>query len=361
MSNDYEKIRITWEDVEKVEIIEPIPVAIPVSKTTQTTGDRSWGKISQINPAATMATSGGSVFLKGWFYLGVAGMLGAFVAWMLCEPSFDDVVSEWGNVLIFPLMVILMSIGFGSAESMVERAWSRVILRGLASTGLGIVLGFVFYFVANIVFALLSGILINLGASAGGLVCNPLFWIVRAFAWAVFGMSGGLIFGIVSKSGKKTSYGMLGGVIGAAIGGLMFDPISLLTGGAEASRAIGMSILGACTGIAIGLVESALKDRWLYVSGGPLAGKQFVLYQDMVTIGRSQSSTIYLFKDPTILEQHATIEHRAGKSLLTAYGPVGISGQMLQSRMQHMLKSGDILQVGRYTFTYAEKERVAKI
>jgi pSer/pThr/pTyr-binding forkhead associated (FHA) protein len=133
-----------------------------------------------------------------------------------------------------------------------------------------------------------------------------------------------------------------------------------MAGGAEASRAIGMSILGASTGIAIGLVESALKDRWLYVSGGPLAGKQFVLYQDLVTIGRSQSNTIYLFKDPGILDQHATIEHRAGKSLMTAYGPVVVSGQPLQSHMQRALSSGDMIQIGRYTFTYAEKERASK-
>jgi pSer/pThr/pTyr-binding forkhead associated (FHA) protein len=133
-----------------------------------------------------------------------------------------------------------------------------------------------------------------------------------------------------------------------------------MAGGAEASRVIGMSILGASTGIAIGLVESALKDRWLYVSGGPLAGKQFVLYQDLVTIGRSQSNTIYLFKDPGVLEQHATIEHRTGRSLLTAYGPVVVSGQPLQSRMQRVLNNGDVIQIGRYTFTYAEKERAPK-
>lgn len=362
MSNDPEKIRITWDDVDKAEVIESMPVAKPVSRPVRASADGSWGSISpHVHGAATMATSGGSFLLKGWFYLGVAGLLGALLAWMFCEPSFEDVYDPgWGNISLFPLMVILMSVGFGSAESVVERTWTRAILRGLVSTGLGLVLGFIFYFIANIVYGMLTNLIVNLGANEDALISNPLFWLVRAVAWAVFGMAGGLIFGIASKSGKKTSYGMLGGVIGAAIGGFLFDPISLLAGGAEASRAIGMSILGASTGIAIGLVESALKDRWLYVSDGPLAGKQFVLYQDLVTIGRSQSNTIYLFKDPVILEQHATIVHRAGRSLLTAYGPVVVSGQTLQGRMQHMLSSGDVLQIGRYTFTYAEKERASK-
>jgi hypothetical protein len=170
-------------------------------------------------------------------------------------------------------------------------------------------------------------------------------------------MAGGLVFGIVSKSGKKTSYGMLGGVIGGFIGGFLFDPISLLTNGGEASRAIGMSILGASTGIAIGLVESALKERWLYVSSGPLAGKQFVLYQDFVTIGKAQDCLIYLFKDPSILEQHATIVRRGGRSVINAFGPVVISGQVYQGQKQKVLSSGDVLQIGRYTFTYSEKEK----
>ena len=362
MANDQGKIRISWDDVNKAEVDPPTPVAIPVTRPVRSHSDGTWGTIApQPYAAGAAATSGGSVLLKGWFYLGAAGLVGAFLAWVFCEPSFEDgQAMTWGNIMLFPLMAILMCISLGTVESVVERSWHRAFLRGLASAGLGLVLGFVFNFLANFIFGLLIALFAAAGANGETLASNPLFWFARALAWAAFGMAGGLIFGIVSKSGKKTSYGMLGGVIGAAIGGLLFDPISLLTQGGEASRAIGMSILGASTGIAIGLVESALKDRWLYVSGGPLAGKQFVLYQDMATIGRSQSNTIYLFKDPGVLEQHATIEHRAGRSLLTAYGPVVVSGQPLQSNMQRTLNSGDVIQIGRYTFTYAEKERAAK-
>lgn len=359
MANDQGKIRISWDDVNKAEVEPLAPVATPSSRPPSPASASSWGTVSP-NPQVVsgMVNSGGSIFLKGWFYLGAAGLAGAFLAWMFCEPAFSDGYGEdWGNTWLFPLMVILMSLGFGTAESIVERTWGRIFLRGLASCGLGLVLGFLFSFIANVVYNLMLNIVAEFGVRN---ISSPLCWISRSIGWAVFGMAGGLVFGIVSKSGKKTLYGMLGGVIGAAIGGLLFDPICMLVGGAEASRAIGMSILGASTGIAIGLVESALKDRWLYVSSGPLAGKQFVLYQDLVTIGRSQANVIYLFKDPAILEQHATIEHRAGRSLLTAYGPMVVSGQPLQSRMQRAISSGDVIQIGRYTFTYAEKERISR-
>jgi hypothetical protein len=47
----------------------------------------------------------------------------------------------------------------------------------------------------------------------------------------------------------------------------------------------------------MGLVESALKDRWLYVTSGPLAGKQFILYKSETTIGSRQESGSHGYGD----------------------------------------------------------------
>ena len=60
----------------------------------------------------------------------------------------------------------------------------------------------------------------------------------------------------------------------------LFDPISMATH--TSKRQPGRWICSGrrlATGIGMGLVESALKDRWLYVVSGPLAGKQFILYK----------------------------------------------------------------------------------
>ncbi|MBN1350051.1 FHA domain-containing protein [candidate division KSB1 bacterium] len=353
MSDDAAKIKITWEDLDKAEEIDPGQV--------QSFENQSWGTVidNQYLTTDTGTSGGGSILLKSWFYLGAAGLMGAFLAWAICEPTFEDGYSNrgWGEELMFPLMAILICVNLGVVESLVERSWKRALLRGLAAIVLGFVLGYIFAGIGGTIFIFLTIFLVNMGAAAENLATNPIFWICRAIAWATFGMAGGLIFGIVSKSGKKASYGILGGAIGAFIGGLLFDPICLLTQGGEASRAIGMSIMGMSTGIAIGLVENALKDRWLYVSSGPLAGKQFILYQNHVTIGKAQSNMIFLFKDPSILECHATIEYQANKSIITAFGPVAVSGQPIENKAQRILKSGDIIQIGRYTFSYLEKER----
>ena len=213
------------------------------------------------------------------------------------------------------------------------------------------VLGFVFYFIANFIYQIGFNLIVQ---SGGEMVPgNPAIWFVRAIAWMAFGVTGGIVYGIAGQSGKKCLYGILGGVLGAGIGGLVFDPISLLTGGAGPSRCIGMMIFGASTGVAIGLVESALKNRWLYVSGGPLAGKQFILYKPITRIGSQQANDIYLFKDLSIAPTHATIELRGPHATLVATGPTFVGGQPVTQRV---LRSGDLIQIGRYTFQYQEKQ-----
>ena len=165
----------------------------------------------------------------------------------------------------------------------------------------------------------------------------------------------GIIYGLVDRSGSKTKYGVLGGLIGAGLGGALFDPISFLTGpGREVSRGVGFALLGLATGVAIGIVESALKDRWLYVASGPLAGKQFILYKPITTIGSSQSSDIYLFKDTSILPQHGVIELRGAQTFIRSDAPVFVSGAPARNRA---LQSGDLIQIGRYAFHFRERQR----
>jgi Inner membrane component of T3SS, cytoplasmic domain len=183
---------------------------------------------------------------------------------------------------------------------------------------------------------------------------NPAVWIGRGLAWMVFGAAGGVVYGIVGQSTKKGTYGGLGGAIGAGLGGVVFDPISMATHVGSVSRAVGFGLLGLATGIGMGLVESALKDRWLYVVAGPLAGKQFILYKSETSIGSRQEADIYLFKDPNILARHAVISISGARVSLHATGPMLWGGQPVHDRV---LQDGDLLQLGRYAFRYKEKHR----
>lgn len=351
-SDDKPTLKITLEDLASVELPSAVPAGnmMPVAA-----GTKQYGNIAApADGPAIVTEEKGHIFLQGWFYLGIAGLLGALIGWAICEPFFIDSRTEarWGNIVILPFVVMFTCLGLGVAESIVERSAKKALIRGLLGLGLGLVCGFIFDWIANIFFGLGTAIIFSLGVQTAK---NPAFWIVRGLAWAVFGVAGGVVYGLIDRSGAKIKYGIFGGLIGAALGGMIFDPISFATKTGGVSRAVGFGLLGLATGAAIGIVESALKDRWLYVASGPLAGKQFILYKPMTTIGSSQASDIYLFKDTSILPQHGIIELRGAQTFIRSAGTVFVSGAPV--RNQRALQSGDLIQIGRYAFHFRERQR----
>jgi hypothetical protein len=351
-TDDKPALKITLEDLAKVTVPQE---AVRVAGAAAAHGAaRQYGNISTPGPEAVVVDEGKSnIFLQGWFYLGVAGMMGALLAWAICEPGFVDAreMHRWGNILLMPLVLSLMCLGFGVAESLVERSFRKAAWRGLLALPLGAVFGFLFDIFANFVFNIALAICFELGVQT---YRNPAFWIARGIAWMVFGVAGGVVYGLVDRSATKVRYGILGGIIGAGLGGMMFDPIAMATNRGGPSRAVGFALFGLATGVAMGIVESALKDRWLYVAAGPLAGKQFILYKPVTVIGSTQQCDIYLFKDTTVQPHHASIELRGAQTFLHALGQVYVSGQPARNRA---LQTGDLIQIGRYSFHFRERQR----
>ncbi len=349
---EQETVRITLEDLTAADRSQPTEFA-PAGTASTTTGGKSYGNVNAMPDAPEIVQEKGSILLQAWLYLGVAGLVGAMAGWAIAEPGFvDGGEHRWGNIWLLPMIVTLMCVGFAVAESIVERSVKKALVRAGLALPLGIVLGFIFNSLANIFYNIGLGICYQAGVQS---YHNPAVWIVRGLAWAVFGAAGGVVYGIIGRSMRKTGYGVLGGAIGAAIGGMVFDPISFATHGGATSRAIGFCLLGTATGIAMGLVESALKDRWLYVTAGPLAGKQFILYKPQTAMGSSQSCDIYLFKDAEILPQHAVLQLKGSKVHLIASGLAYVAGQPV--RGMRVLESGSMVQLGRYTFRYQERQR----
>lgn len=351
-TDDKPALKITLEDLAKVELRTE---AQGGGTAAAVAGARQYGTIAAPGEGpAAVTEEKGHIFLQGWFYLGIAGLAGALIGWGICEPFFLDSHSavRWGNIALLPLVIMFTCLGLGLAESIVERSMKKALIRGLLGLALGLVFGFLFDLFAELFFGVGKAIIYSMGVETNR---NPAFWIVRGLAWAVFGAAGGIVYGLVDRSGRKTKYGVLGGLIGAALGGMVFDPISFATNTGSVSRGVGLGLLGLATGAAIGIVESALKDRWLYVASGPLAGKQFILYKPVTTIGSSQQCDIYLFKDSSIQPQHGTIEVRGPQTFLhSSGGQIFVSGQPARMRA---LQSGDLIQIGRYAFHFRERHR----
>jgi Inner membrane component of T3SS, cytoplasmic domain len=343
-----EILRVSLDDLSAVET-PPSPAITPADSTAA----KSYGSIHEPAAPEILDQEKGSFFLKAWVYLGIAGFVGALAGWAICEPAFvDGAGRRWGNIWLLPSIVTMICISFALAESIVERSARKAAIRVGISLPLGVTLGFVIDIIANIIYAILLSMCAAAGVQTNH---NPATWIARGIAWAAFGAAGGIVYGIIGRSGKKIGYGALGGAIGAAIGGIIFDPISFAAKGGAVSRAVGFALLGLATGIAMGLVESALKDRWLYVTAGPLSGKQFILYKPQTIMGSNQACDIYLFKDAEILPQHATLIQKGGRIHLIAEGPVYIAGQRIHS--SRVLESGSVIQIGRYSFRFQERLR----
>lgn len=358
-TDDKPALKITLEDLAKVSLPNEGQSTVAGGAAAAAGTARQYGNIATPGADAAIVQDEGKskFYLQGWFYLGVAGLLGALLGWGIGEPFFIDGLAERtvgqvvGMLMLIPLVLIFLCLGFSVAESIVERSMRKALMRAALSLPLGLVLAVVFMIGGGMVYETGKGICFGLGISS---IKNPAFWVTRSIAWMVFASAAGITYGLVDRSVRKGRYGVLGAVIGGGIGGFLFDPISLLTQRGGPSRAVGFALIGLASGVAIGIVESALKDRWLYVAAGPLAGKQFILYKPVTAIGSSQQNDIYLFKDTSIQPQHASIELRGAQTFLHAAGQVYVSGQPARNRA---LVSGDLIQIGRYSFHYRERGR----
>ena len=166
------------------------------------------------------------------------------------------------------------------------------------------------------------------------------------------------------RASRKIVNGLIGGAIGGFVGGFLFDPLSVLatimaqiagaTIGGELSRMVGMTVMGACAGLAIGLVEEIRKEAWLTIITGPLTGKQFIIYRSPTIIGSSPKADICLSKDTTVAAEHACVEiegnryvlaHLAGATTLVNRRPI----------QRQALRDGDNIQVGATVFQYSTR------
>lgn len=345
------KIVITTSDVAQVRD-EPRPASAPVTPTAPS-GSRDWGTVHGTPSPVATSSSGGSVLYNAWLYLPLAGLLGTLIGWALTEPFYDDSApSQLAGYIMITTVAGFMCVMFTVAEAVVERNLRKALVRGGIALLAVLLIVPALNFASDWIYGVLQRLIPNRSIS------NPLAWAARSFAWGVFGVASGLIYGMAGRSARQSLYGAIGGLLGAIIGGFVFDPISMAVGGAEASRGIGLGVFGAATGLAIGLVENALKNRWLYVAQGPLAGKQFILYKPVTVFGSDRACDIYLFKDPTILPQHAAIQVQGAQAMLTAAGPTTINGRPVISPNVR-LRSGDQVQIGRYVFRYEETNKVA--
>ena len=311
-----------------------------------------------------------SFFYSSIFYTALAGALGACLGWLLAEPFMDDRLAEsksgifggfWGGVLMLAVIISPGAVFIGAIEGLVSRNWSRAFAGGAIGLGVGFGGMLVIGAVIEVLYFLLCVLVVQ---STGMDIKRPLTYILltlsRAIAWAPMGLAVGLAPAIAMRSKKLAFNGIVGGLMGAFVGGLLFNPLESVfkaqDGDCWLSRGIGFTLIGLGAGAMIGLVENLSKTAWLHVQAGALAGKQFILYKSPTVLGSSPKCEIYLFKDAAIEPKHAAIHAYGSRHEIEDLDtPAGtfVNGQRVT---RQPLKNGDRIYLGETVLDFSEKE-----
>jgi hypothetical protein len=272
--------------------------------------------------------------------------------------------SRAAGLLLFPVVAGMIGLFIGATDGIICRLPRRALICGGIGMLVGFVGGFICGIAAEIAYAPLTALAMKqTGGPLGAMTAFGfmLQLIGRSLAWGLAGMAMGLGQGIALRSKRLILYGFLGGIVGGVFGGLLFDPIDQILLGPDKpsshwSRLIGFAVIGLSVGAMIGVVELLARDAWLRMTQGPLTGKEFLLFKDVMNIGSSPRSDIYLFNDPQVAEHHAMIRAVGDECEIEARQrshPVLLNNRTVEkARLRH----GDNVMIGRTSFVFQRRK-----
>lgn len=313
------------------------------------------------------------VIYANWFYLAICAMAGALVGWGVLEPWFDDNrpddEADPVAFLLFPVVASSIGLFLGAAEGLICRNPLRAVRCGAVGLGVGFVGGLVALVPTGMVFSITSEAALSLwdeqpGEEMPGGLALLVLIMGRGAAWSIAAIPAGIGQGLALRERKVILNGLVGAVLGGLVGGLLFDPISLVLttsdGQATYSRAVGFGAIGLFVGLFVGLVEGWTKTAWLLMQQGPLAGKQFILFRDSTVLGSSPKADVYLFKDDAIEPRHAVITNRAGRfEIEDCQTPDGTYVNGIPISRQ-VLSDGDQIVLGKTVLEFSMREAKAR-
>ena len=176
-------------------------------------------------------------------------------------------------------------------------------------------LGFIAGWLANVIYIAFLEQAIETGS-------DGTLYLARIIGWGIFGLGVGATTGALIRAREKIINGAIGGLAGGAAAGLVFEwldaqrRLAHVRPPARPARHRAPAI-----GFAIGVVETLRRQAWFKITGGGMAGKEFVLYETETPVGSSPLCEITLIKDPGVQPYHFVISGtQAGRRrVLTAY------------------------------------------
>lgn len=284
----------------------------------------------------------------------IAGGLGGLVSWFLIEPwvaprlqNITDVADMYPvDALFGALAGVCIGAALGVTEGILVRSSYRAARGAVIGALAGIIGGAIGLVVGEVVYQPLK------------LCC----FVGRSLGWAVFGAFLGVAEGITRRSWLGVRSAALGGVIGGAIGGIAFDLVGifalLLFRSDALSRGVALTILGACIGLWIVVMERRLSPATLKIVSGRFEGREFYLDKPSLTLGSDERGDIAIFGDADIRSHHATLSHMGTGYLIEAASGASVLVNKQPVARQSLMNEDEVL-IGSTRLIYRDKSGAA--
>lgn len=281
----------------------------------------------------------------------LVGGLGGFISWIFIEP------------LIAPRLGFASSFGALLGLDAAFGALAGICIGAALGVGSGLLARSRYQAQRGAQIGALAGIIGGaIGLVIGEIVYQPIQFIPfvgRAIGWAVFGAFVGAAQGITRRSWAGLRSAALGGIIGGAVGGFAFDLVGFITqlvfGSDGLSRGVALTILGACIGLWIVVIEQRLAPAILKVISGQMEGREFVLDKPLLTLGSDERGDVGIFGDAQVRPHHATLRHVDNGYTIESEGgsPLNVNRQPVTSQS---LSHEDEVLIGQTRLIYRQKE-----
>ncbi len=294
-------------------------------------------------------------------WLALAGIFGGFLTWVVWKllPQTDDATAS--NIQASMSIALVIGLVLVIVDSGQNRSWSKVGKALAIATPVGLLLSLVMGFIMNSVYSDLVQTTYDNLIEAGFDPSADSFWtefsnqnhLNRGIAWSLVGLAAGITVGITALAVKRVLVAGAGGLIGGFLGGFLFDFFP----GEDIAQIIGLCVTGVAIGVSIGLMEQATKSSWLEIVQGGMAGKQFILYKNEISLGSSPSADVTLIKDPAIPGIAATITRRGSQVFLVSTDPqrpVSVDGAAV---LRGQIHEGSAIALGATIVRFRERSK----
>lgn len=285
-------------------------------------------------------------------YLCSIGLIAGACVWPILEfvLTNQEKLSSYVILSIVSGIISGMFIGsfFGSINGIVLNNKFRIMTGMFNGMISGIIAGVLGFLLSQVLFFVIGEFLLQNMRSFKSIGLP----VSRAIGWAVMGLFIGAGEGARSRSFTKIKIGIAGGLLGGLVGGFVLEYLIYFWPNIILARFAGLLIFGLMLGFFYGLVESKMSFGKLHLLNGKYKGKEFIINQRTLRIGKKRSNDIVLSDYNKINDSHAELRILKNELYIkpkSLKNNVKVNDKQINS---HRLIRDDVIQIGNAKLMY---------